>query len=190
MAKISGNPAVKGARGMVNDTLVYRRGQDGLILCGAPEKSSKAPSVKQVEHREKFRLANFYAARVKANPELLALYEQAAAQRNYRSVHAFIVADYFSEPKVVDYIPDPGTVEKPGDGISVCVVDEMFARSVTLEIQAPDGTVLVSGAATMGADYQSWTLSLADKSVLASGNILLVEVKDYPGHVLNTSFVL
>lgn len=190
MARISGNPAVKGARGMVNGTLVYRKYQDGMILTGAPEKSSKAPSEKQLEHRKNFRLANFYAARVKADPELLAAYREAAAYREYPNVHSFIVADYFHSPEVISFMVDPQKEPSEVQRLAVHVIDLMFPRSVILRIQTPDGTELESGPAVMANDRQSWVLTLLDPTHLAVGNLLEVEVTDYPGHVVNASFVL
>ena len=104
MAKISGNPAVKGASGMINKTLVYRKYKDGMILTGAPEKSTKAPSVKQLEHRKQFKMANFYASRVKADKKLVAAYQQACELHEYHNLHSFIVADYFNSPEVLGRI--------------------------------------------------------------------------------------
>lgn len=189
MAKISGNPAVKGARGMVNGTLVYRKYQDGMILAGAPEKSSKAPSEKQVAQREQFRLANFYASRVKKNPELLALYQQGAERRSYPNVHSYIIADYFRMPEVLSYARevDETTSEVR---IVVLVVDLIAAKSVTLQVQTPDGTILESGSAIVEDDGQSWDYVPADPANLSSGNLLVAEVTDHPGHVVTRSFVL
>ncbi|WP_163712919.1 hypothetical protein [Mangrovibacterium lignilyticum] len=189
MAKISGNPAVKGASGMVGGTLVYRKFGKETILASAPEKSSKEPSEKQVEQREKFRLANFYAARVKANPELLAAYRDAMIRRSYINVHSLIIADYFREPEIISFNQevDETTSEVR---IAVLVVALLQAKSVTLRIQTPDGTVLESGPAVMEADQQIWLYSPADPAQLASGNLMEVEVTDYPGHLVTKSFVL
>jgi len=189
VARISGNPAVKGASGMVNGTLVYRKFQDGMILAGAPEKSTKAPSAKQMEHRERFQLANFYAFRAKNNPDLLQLYQEGAVRHEYPNVHSFIIADYFRTPKILEYAVG-GDKKRSEDWIDVVVVDLIAAKSVTLQFQTPDGSILESVSPTVMADGQTWRYLLADPLVLAAGNQLVVKAIDHPGHEVTQTFVL
>ena len=107
----------------------------------------------------------------------------------YHNLHSFIVADYFNSPEVLGYLVDKKD-ELPEAKIAVSVMDFMFAKSVSLTIQTPDGAVLDGGAAEMANDGQTWVWILADKTLLENGNHLVVEVTDHPGHVVSQTFVL
>ncbi|BBE20557.1 hypothetical protein AQPE_4751 [Aquipluma nitroreducens] len=103
--------------------------------------------------RERFRLASLYAKRAFNDPELRVEYELVAKVKKLPSASAAAIADYFRSPEIMN-----AKISTDQSGIvivEVVVVDYLRVKSVTISVNAPDGSVLESGNGVLGIDNQT-----------------------------------
>jgi hypothetical protein len=94
MAKVTLHPPFKDFRGRLGD-LVFRVYPNGeTIVSKYPDMSNVTWSPAQEEHRRRFKWAIAYAKAAMANPDVRALYEKRAAEKNNRPFQ-MAVSDYF-----------------------------------------------------------------------------------------------
>ncbi len=185
---ITESVSTKGFRGMLGGTMVFRKVGDDTVVAAAPGKTTRLPTVNQEAQRSRFRLAAYYARRVKEDPVLLGLYKTLAQARGVR-YYPLVIKDYFTLPMVDQLLNGPNG-ELPGVKFTAVVVNEIAVRSVTLRILSPDTTLLDSGSATVGADGQSWSFVSEALGVLATGNQVEVTAVDYPGNTVTEIFTI
>ncbi len=77
MAKLLLNSALKKVRGGIDDW-VYRRVGSRMVISPKPEPSTTPPSAGQIEARNRFRAAEWYARAVLADPIKRAVYDLVA----------------------------------------------------------------------------------------------------------------
>ena len=185
MAKVSSNLVTTGLKGMVGGTLVFRKLNGQTIVSSAPEKGLREPSEKQRVQQDKFRLASLYASRVYADPVLLEEYSVAAKKKGYANARALIVADYFRLPEILNLVVN---TKPAGSVLEILVVDFMRAKSVTVSVLAPDGSVSESGKSNIGIDKQTWTYRVENVAHLVAGTCFEVKATDLPGNVTTKNF--
>lgn len=174
-----------GLRGTVGGTLVFRRLNGETVVSAAPEMSSKEPSEKQKEQRERFRLASLYAQRVTVDPVLLEEYRAAAGRRGFSNVRSLIIADYFRIPEILSM----NVNTKPaGSVMETIVVDYMRVKSVSVSLINPDGSVFEAGKGALGIDKQTWTYRIQDSAKLVAGVSVEITATDLPGNTCTKSF--
>jgi len=185
MARVSSNLVTTGLKGMVGGTLVFRKINGQTIVSSAPQKGSREPSEKQQAQQDKFRLASLYASRVYADPALLEEYSVVAKKKGYGNVRSLIVADYFRVPEILSLTVN---TKPAGSALEILVVDFMRAKSVTVSVLAPDGSVSESGKSNMGIDKQTWTYRVENAAHLVTGTRFEVKATDLPGNVTTKTF--
>lgn len=174
-----------GLRGSIGGTLVFRKVNGETIVSASPDKGSKEPSVNQKLQRERFRLGALYAKRVATDPVLLEEYVAGAKSKGYANVRSLMIADYFRKPEILSL----NVSTKPaGSVLETIVVDYMRVKSVTVSVNAPDGSVLETGKGAIGIDKQTWTYKLQNPANLVAGVSFEITATDLPGNVTTKSF--
>jgi hypothetical protein len=91
---ITGDKVIKGFRGKVGN-VVFRQYPNGdIIVSKAPDMSAVVWSPAQQDHRQRFKAAIAYARAAMADPDVRAVYEKQAAEKNRRPFQ-MAVSDYF-----------------------------------------------------------------------------------------------
>ena len=94
MAKVTLQPPFRSFRGRLGD-LVFRVYPNGeTIVSKYPDMSNVTWSPAQVEHRQRLKRAIAYARAAMANPDVRAVYERRAAEKDNRPFQ-MAVSDYF-----------------------------------------------------------------------------------------------
>ena len=94
MAKVTLHPLFKGLRGRLGG-LVFRLYPNGeTIVSKYPDMSNVTWSPAQEQHRQRFKRAIAYAKTAMANPDVRAVYEKRAAEKDNRPFQ-MAVSDYF-----------------------------------------------------------------------------------------------
>jgi hypothetical protein len=176
-----------GLRGTVGGTMVFRRVNGETIVSAMPEIGSKEPSEKQKNQREQFRLASLYAKRVASFPDLLEEYAIAAKSKGFQNVRSLIIADYFRYPEILSLAES--TKQTGVVVLETIVIDLMRVKSVTVSVNAPDGSVLETGKGIVGNDKQTWTYKIQNPAGLVAGVSFEITATDLPGNVTTKNFV-
>jgi hypothetical protein len=94
MAKVTLSPLITGIKGRLGD-MVFRVSQSGeTFVTRSPDMSAVVWSPAQQDHRQRFKAAIAYAKAAMADPDVRAVYESQAAEKNKRSFQ-LAVSDYF-----------------------------------------------------------------------------------------------
>ena len=174
-----------GLRGTIGGTLVFRRLNGETVVAAAPAPSSKQASESQVLHRERFRLASHYAKRALNDADLRVEYELVARLKKLPSARAAAIADYFRSPEILN--AKVSTEQTGAVIVEAIVVDYLRVKSVTISVNAPEGTVLETGNAVLGVDNQTWTYQVQVSAGLVAGVRFDITATDLPGNVSSQS---
>lgn len=145
MTRITNNPLLKSASGMLGDTHYYRMWRGRMLMCKRPKpRESLSPLQKKTVSR--FTLATKYAAGQMKDADAKAAYQE---RTNYRYHSAYLVAlnDYLNPPRIdeirtLDY---RGVV---GDLILVSAHDDFSVVRVIVVVMDSDGAIIEEGDAT------------------------------------------
>ena len=180
MAKIKLNPIVEEMSGGFGN-IVFRASKGKTVMCRKPDFSNVEISDNQAEHRERFRQAVAYGRSVMADPDLRAMYEQ-AADRKDMPIFALTVADFFNAPTIheVDLSAYTG---KAGDLIKVNASDDFGVAKVHVALtQVNGGTPIESGYAVETAAGSGQWVYTATAAVPAGTTVnFAVVATDRPG---------
>ena len=174
-----------GLRGTVGGTLVFRRLNGETVVAAAPVPSSKQPSESQMMQRERFRLASHYAKRAFNDPELRVEYELVAKVKKLPSARAAAIADYFRFPEILN--AKISTDQAGAVVVEAIVVDYLRVKSVTISVNAPDGSALETGNGVLGIDNQTWTYQVQNSADLVAGACFDLAATDLSGNVTTQS---
>ena len=174
-----------GFRGMLGRTLVFRKLNGETVVAAAPGPRSKQPTEGQMIQRERFRLASLYAQRVTRDPELRVEYELAAKAKKLPSARSAAIANYFHSPEILNakFSTDPSGIII----VEAIVVDYHRVISVTISVNAPDGSALETGNGVLGIDNQTWTYQIQNSADLVAGVIFEITATNLPGNVTTQS---
>ena len=174
-----------GLRGTVGGTLVFRKLNGETVVAAAPGPRSKQPTEGQMIQRERFRLASLYAKRATSDPELRVEYELVAKAKKLPSARAAAIADYFRSPEILNakFSTDPSGIII----VEAIVVDYLRVKSVTISVNAPDGSALETGNGVLGIDNQTWTYQVQNSADLVAGARFDLAATDLPGNVTTQS---
>jgi hypothetical protein len=178
MAKQKNNVVTYGLSGKIGDLLVFRQRDGKTIVSKVPE-HSKTVTEKQAVHRKLFQSAVIYAKAAVTSPETGELYKTAAKKKK----HPFLVAvaDFFNAPDIyqVDLNGYTGNV---GDEIRVVVSDDFAVKSVYVQINNADGSLVEEGEAVKNAgDWWIYTATKNNENL--EGDRIVIEASDLPGNV-------
>ena len=94
MAKAILHPWIKGIRGRLGGVVLRASRSGETIVSRSPDMSAVAWSPAQEAHRRRFKGAIAYAKAAMADPDVRAVYEKQAAEKNRRPFQ-MAVSDYF-----------------------------------------------------------------------------------------------
>ena len=146
-----------------------------------PVKSSKSPSARALEIREKFSRAIIYAkAVIDTDDELKAAY--GAIAEPGQSAFNMAFADYMKAPVFNEEPSFPDYHGEQNATLSVMVTDDFRVESVTFSILDAEGAEVESGQAVGTDDNPLWIYqTTTDQTALSEGKIRIV-AKDLPGN--------
>ena len=176
--KVKLNPMFEEVSGQLGD-LVFRELRGETIASRKPS-GNAAPSVDQVAHRERFKLAAAYGKSVMADDTVRALYEEAAKTKNM-PVFALTVADYFNAP-IITNIDLSAYRGYTGDVIKIYAADDFGVESVHVTLTNPDTNAPIeNGAAVESAPGSGLWLYTATVTVPTPNVKFDVVAADRPG---------
>ena len=179
MAHSTDNVILQGAHGTFARQLVFRQRFGQSILCKRPKKSNVPPTDAQVAIRERFQAATVYAKSVKANPDLLAMYQ--AAAKDGLTAYNIALADFFRAPDIreLDVSTYTGAV---GNTIRVRAIDDFKVKAVQVSIFSATNELLEEGAAVVGANGLDWIYTATKENGTPKGSKIKVQASDMPGN--------
>jgi hypothetical protein len=143
MAKITLNEGLSKISGRMGKW-VYRQ-QNGRTVIAAHRPAEDDPSKKQLSRRDHFRLAQFYASEVLADPLRREHYRQLGRERKCPP-NALLISNYLTPP-TVDLIDLADVAAAKDAVIRIVASDAIEVVSVAVTIRQGDGTTFASGEA-------------------------------------------
>src|SRR4051812_24538534 len=186
MGKIKNNIVTKGFSGKFGDELVFRQ-VDQKTVFARKSVSTKAPTVGQVDVRNKFTDAAYYASAAVDNPVMLDDYTQMAALQELKTPYLAAVTDFLTQPEIGKVV----TVMyagKVGDMINIVSKTPYKIIDVDVTILAADTTVIETGKAQQNFLKFRYTATVAN--ALITGCTVVVTAKDRLGKLVTTQVVL
>jgi hypothetical protein len=171
---------IESISGAIGD-LVFYRDAEGNLIVQHKGKRTKPPSVPQVAHNDRFKLASAYGNRVKLDPALSAEYRPLCHGR-MAPYHAGL-RDFLNPPAVgaVDLQSFSG---QPGQLIRIVATDDSRVLSVQVLLRhATSNTILEQGPAGLSVVVDQWLYTTT--TAIPSGTPILVEATaaDRPGNL-------
>ena len=182
--------ATKGYRGMIGGTLVFKKWGENTVVAAAPERGSKAPSMNQLAHQNRFRLASFYAKRTMFDAALLAEYRTAGLIKGIANVRNVMMADYFSSPEILECKMVESDPLQPGPKLlRILAIAYVRVTAVTVSVTDPGGMLLESGNALLNVDTQNSMYEFQNDANLFPGVSFQITATGLTGNVTSQSFV-
>lgn len=188
MAKSTNNVVMKGVSGTIGKMLVFRTtAADKTIVARRPKPSNKPLTVAQLDVRDRFTEAAYYAKTAISNPALKEEYQ--AKAKLGQSAYNVAFADYLKAPELRKVMADEykGAI---GDSILFRVVDNFKLQSVSIRILDENSNVIEQGAAIPLDNGLDWQYIATATNANVVGTILEVTAKDTPGNVATFNTVI
>lgn len=186
MGRIKGNTITQGFSGKYSDELIFRHVDGQTYFVRKPENTAP-PSERQLEMRNKFTEASFFATAALDNPQASQEYKLMATAQGLKSAYLAAMTDYLTLPEIGS-IFTRGYKGAPGDFISISGKLAYKVTSVHVTIVRADGTVLESGAAV--ARELKWRYSATVTNEQIHGCRLVIKSRDRQGKELITEKLL
>lgn len=176
MGKVKENLLTKGFSGRIGDEIVFRQVKNRTLFAKRPRRSTIV-SPNQLPQRELFSKAVVFAKTMLLDPLIRADYQNRAKLGGLASAYSAAVTDYLKAPKINSIDTDyyKGAV---GDVIWIIALDDFKLQTVTVTLQAPDGSVIESGAAVL--EEGRWKF-IATQATALVGVKVTVTATDRPG---------
>lgn len=189
MAKITGNPRVKGARGKFGDEFVYKQRGGVTFISRIPQWDKDRPATPgQAEMRDRFSLAAAYASWAMNYPDLKREYAKVAPTGKTANNMAF--RDFMQAPEV-SRINAADYTGQPGSSIVVTADDDFRVAEVLVQLFAADGSLLEEGAAQLQViNRSSWTYTASKAVAPLSGCRIRATARDIPGNEASLEIIL
>jgi hypothetical protein len=187
MSKIDNNPLLKGASGMLGDTMFYRTINGQIQMANKPKKR-KFFSPRQREIQAEFFKARNYAKRQLLNPDFRKLYETGVTLKK-KSAYLVAMSDYLNAPEIdmVDTLSYKGNV---GDVIEVEARDDFMVTAVKISITDGDGNLLEEGDARQAEIKEVWSYKATVANLAVKGSVVKAIAFDRPGNSTPLEVVL
>lgn len=178
MAIVELSPAFTRLSGR-SGNLVYRQTNGTTVLASLPSlPKRRRASAAQLQQRERFSQARFYAHTVLADAWQRRLYEQLAKARSQRA-EQLAMRDFLTPP-TVDEI-DASTYQRRAGGlIRVLASDDIEVVSVEVAIHTAAGVLVERGPAE--CDHGVWRYRTAQSAPSDADLMLTATAQDRPGH--------
>jgi hypothetical protein len=187
MAKSKNNVITSGLSGKIGNLLVFRQVDGKTIVSKIPEQP-KTVSEKQKTTRKRFQKAVFYAKVAVYSAETAELYKEAAKKKKGITAYNVAVADFFNAPDIetVDLSTYSG---KAGDEIRIVVTDDFAVKSVHVQINNADGSLVEEGEAIQNAG-NLWIYAAVQNNENLDGDRIVITASDFPGNITNEDMSL
>ena len=154
-----------------------RKGQSRITI--PPEKTSKAPTQKQLDHRILFAASHEYARSAMQDPAMRAAY----AEKATKSLPPYKVAanDYLKPPRVRQ-IDASGYDGNPGEMIFISAIDNFRVVAVNVKIVDPTGTQIEKGECVYSLPTARYVYTASVYVPDLAGVTIIAEATDTPGH--------
>lgn len=180
MAKSRNNVVTHGLSGLIGDLLVFRQRANRTIVANKPRVTTKAPTMVQLEIRERFKRATQYAKSALKDLVLKGAYQLGA--KLGQSAHNVAFADYQKAPEFYEDADLSTYTGAVGDKITVSVMDDFRVEGVHVQIKIPTGTVLEEGEAVQSANGLDWVYTTTEVNAAVPGSKIIFTAKDLPGN--------
>jgi hypothetical protein len=184
MAYVKANPLLGELRGKIGDLTITKYG-DKYIIKKLPERKHRPPTQAQMPVRQNLVNANDYWRRVKAQPELKAVYVLAARVQRKRAID-LAKSDFLNAPTVTD-IDLSGYIGQPAGVIRVKAEDDLEAATVRVRVLELEGAVIEEGDAALApnpgvrkpkteTNKAGGIWAYASKAAVPAGKAVVIEV--------------
>ncbi len=179
MAKNVGNLLLDGFVGKMGGLIYRRRGNKTHVFPAPVLEKGRKSSAAQASKRLKFRDATHYAASVRRNPEMAALYK--ARLKPHQNIYNRAISDAMRPPVVLEIRVDTYK-GYPGDTILISALDDFSIQPILISIYDSLGNLVESGEAVPEetSHWQTYTASVPNE--FREGGTISVKVKDLPGN--------
>lgn len=181
MARITSNPIMTGARGMLGNVVVYRQFRGQTLLCNRPEKRNTITPHQQ-RMKTRFLEAVAFAKKQIADPVTKALY-QPGPESKFTSAYAAALADYLKRP-VIDDVDVSCYKGDDGDAIVVTASDVAPTLTVMVSVVDAHGSVIEQGEAITAIRTNRYVFKVSKRNDFIKGSTIRVTVRDRPGNVV------
>ena len=188
MTKIKNNPIMKGASGMLGDTVVYREHRGKVIMSNRP-KTGGILTPNQERAKSRFKSAVAYAKLMTADPVTKAEYQPSKTSK-FTSAYSVALTDFLTAPKVnlIDAGRYGGQI---GDEILIKAVDDFKVTQVQISIFAAGGNLLEQGVvALVPGTVEDFLYTATVANALLPGTKIVVTVRDKAGNVTTEEKIL
>jgi hypothetical protein len=185
MGLLQPNPTIGTLHGTVGD-LVFARTQDGQVQVRHRPVRRVDFKPGELANQSQFKLAAAYVKRVRAQPELYAVYEQAALIARKRACN-LAHAD-LRHPPVIEDIDLSAYAGLPGQIIRVRAVDDFGVERIAVVISALDGAVLEQGDASPAENATVWVYAAQAAVPVGQTVVVKVTATDRPGNKVTKTF--
>jgi hypothetical protein len=188
MATIRNNPLIKGIRGMIGKTIVFRVSRNGeTLISNRPRKSGVSTSHQQYS-KQRFLKAVSFAKDVMKNPKSKAEYEIFTGHQ-FTSAYSVAVADFLKSPEIAQIQVSNCDLFQPAQ-INIVVIDYFPAQNVSVEIRSASNELIEIGEANLQQGSSSLWVYATTRNAIPGGSIVNVTAKDKPGNVTVKALVI
>lgn len=180
MADVNLNALVDGVSGKVGRKIVLRQRGGRTLLSTRPELVAE-PTERQLQQRDRFRLAARYARGVMSDPGAKAEYELAVKGDAFLNPYAAAVADFLKAPEIAG-IDSSGYNGQPGEQIIIRSAKDYKLVSVLVILQRADGTEIEKGTAVSEGTRLEWKYTAKIAVADVAGVKVIVVANDRPGN--------
>ncbi len=174
MAESKNNIVTHGLSGKIGDLLVFSQRNGKTIVSKVPVRTAESTDA-QLQVREKFQKAVFYAKGALADADTKALYK--ADAKNGKTAYNVAIADFFDAPDIrsVDFSNYTG---QPGSTIHIEVLDDFKVGHVSIKIANSDGAIVEQGKAAAAPDGLNWIYTATQINESLTGDKITVYAGD------------
>jgi hypothetical protein len=180
MAKSKNNVITYGLSGKIGDLLVFRQINGKTIVSKIPEQPKTATETQKAS-RQKFQQAAIYAKTAVADVKTKDMYSESAKKKKGLTSYNVAVADFFNAPDIhtVDLSEYVGAA---GNKIRITVSDDFAVKSVRVQINNADGSLVEEGEAAYDAG-NLWIYTATQNNDSLDGDRILITASDLPGNI-------
>jgi len=177
MAKVRNNIVTKGLSGLLGDQIVFRNDKTGrtIVAMRPTFNGERVFNASQLAHQDAFRQAIAFAKTAKNNPVYVA-----KAEGTVKSAYNLAVADWFTQPEVLD-IDASGWTGLIGETIRIKADDTTHVSRVHLLLDNAQGTIFEQSD-LVRSDGMWWIYTTTTQVPMSPAPRLVGTAYDLPGN--------
>jgi len=186
MTKTRENIITRNLHGKLGDQVIFRRRYGKSFMTDIPKQSAAPASQRQIQHRDRFRLASLWAKSILTHPDAYAAYAEKAV--NGRTPYIVAVTDYLKPPRISTI--DIGTYSgHVNNVIRVAAFDDFAVRSVSVRIRDAGGTLIEEGECHPDGMGMYWLYTATEEVADVTGVQISAKATDNPGNCVESTVV-